>query len=164
MRTRVCVQAHACVCVFVCVYHPTNRNKCWVTTVLNKGQEIGHYLGLGKHELIYSSIHPSNIFESLSGDKDCSKQEWSSHVQNRHKPCPCGNYSLARMTNINQISVFVFKHLMQIYLTMPFTQILLFKLIRNLSSLAFSSSPSVVFQLYEEECWHWTWLPGFPGK
>lgn len=109
-------------------------------------------------------IHPSNIFEGPSGDKDCSKQEWSSHVQNRHKPCPCGNYSLARMTNINQISVFAFKHLMQIYLTMPFTQVLLFKMIKNLSSLAFSNSPSVVFQLYEEEWWHWTWLPGFPGK
>jgi len=53
------------------------------------------------------------------------------------------------MTNVNQINAFAFKQLMQFYLTIPFIQV--FKLVKNLSSLVFSSSPSAGFELLEEE-------------
>ena len=79
----MCVCVCVCVCVFeyVCVYHPTDRNKCWVTTVFKNGLEIEHYLGLGKHALIHLSICPSNSFEPLTGDKDYGmKQSFSKRI------------------------------------------------------------------------------------
>lgn len=77
----MCVYVRVFVFEYVCVCHPTDRDKCWVTTVLKNGLEIEHYQGLGKHALIHLSIYPSNISEPLTGDKDYGmKQSFSKQI------------------------------------------------------------------------------------